>query len=339
MKQRISKFRDDGLDHKGRGAIGDPRNKLSGFVLCIIAMNIAALVYSTTLFVQSRKELGIVDSYKETINFYKNKYNSLNVKNDNYLPLLEQPFTLFNDTLFSTSSSSPFFSSSSSSSSSSSLSSPSALYTKGDIKALGKICSDEVWCSVEMPEGKTSFYGFEKPPLDPMRWKKAQIHAMNGDQVLLQHVFNHFPSPMDFLDGDRSFRKLHSVADAFLDFNHGLGIVSKESEREKVGGISKIYRDKKTGQPEEQEWEKRGRVVVPKPYDFRAAHRAPVLQVGYTAYEKDNSQWFSGNRLGGQFVDFREFLEHWKKNQDKIEIPFIVVCALNENWGKNIFRK
>jgi hypothetical protein len=55
--------------------------------------------------------------------------------------------------------------------------------------------------------------------------------------------------------------------------------------------------------------------------------------MGYTAFTKDANSYFSGNRIGGAFIHRNEFFKQWKSMKDEIEIPFITVCALNENWG------
>ena len=81
-------------------------------------------------------------------------------------------------------------------------------------------------------------------------------------------------------------------------------------------------------------WELRGRRVIPDPYDFRTVDRAPIVSIcGYTAYRRDSQTYFSGNRVGGAFIDRKTFFKHWRKVKDKIDTPFIAVCALNENWG------
>lgn len=35
----------------------------------------------------------------------------------------------------------------------------------------------------------------------------------------------------------------------------------------------------------------------------------------------------------GAFINRNDFIKRWKKVKDKIDVPFITVCALNENWG------
>ncbi len=189
---------------------------------------------------------------------------------------------------------------------------------------LSSMCTEVDWCNIEMP--LVSHFKFE-PPNDPVRWKKAQIHAQNGDQILLEKIMKYFPHPFGYIDGDRAFRGLHKIVDAFIDSKQGLDFVVNEKIASTIGGISRKVIDADESQP----WQKQGKTVVPKPY--KPHRRAPIVQLGYFAFNKDNNQFFSGNTLGGNFVDFYEFLEHWKKIKDRIEIPFITLVSLNENWG------
>lgn len=80
-------------------------------------------------------------------------------------------------------------------------------------------------------------------------------------------------------------------------------------------------------------WEVEGRYVVPEPHDFRRFHRAPIVSVGYTAFLRDNQAHFMGNRIGGAFPDRHIFFKHWRKALQRLDTPFLAVCALNENWG------
>lgn len=82
------------------------------------------------------------------------------------------------------------------------------------------ICTDPVWCNVQMPT--TSSYKFFNPPTDQIRWKIAQKQAADGDLVLLREISKVFPNPFDFLDGDRHFRRLHSLIDIFIDEKSGI---------------------------------------------------------------------------------------------------------------------
>jgi hypothetical protein len=80
-------------------------------------------------------------------------------------------------------------------------------------------------------------------------------------------------------------------------------------------------------------WELQNKRVIPDPYDFRTAKRAPVVGIGYTAFKRDSQTYFTGDRLGGAFIDRATFFKHWRKVMHRIDTPFIAVCSLNENWG------
>jgi len=76
-----------------------------------------------------------------------------------------------------------------------------------------------------------------------------------------------------------------------------------------------------------------GKRVIPEAYDFRAANRSAVVSVGYTAYTRDSQTYYSGNRVGGAFIDRNVFFRYWRAVKDKIDLPFVSICTLNENWG------
>jgi hypothetical protein len=242
-------------------------------------------------------------------------------------------------------------------------------------------CVDPEWCHVPMPG--FSYFKFD-PPKDPSRWRKAQIQAANGEQVLLQEILKVFPNHLDFIDGDISFRKLHMTMDFFVDESRDLTPLttsrkkrdwipaeadsySKQHRRSTLATIEQTN-DLETDN-EQQEfdsltfppnvesntprrllgtsitaptkvngrvvypWEVQGMQVIPDPYDFRKARRAPVVGIGYTAYERDSEAYFSGNRVGGAFIDRNTFFRHWRQSLQRLDTPFIGICALNENWG------
>jgi hypothetical protein len=89
------------------------------------------------------------------------------------------------------------------------------------------VCTDPVWCSVPMP--KKSHFGFDVPT-DPVRWKRAQALASSDRQILLEEIIKVFPHPLDFVDGDRSFRKIHYLVDIFVDKNKGLVDITSDSK-------------------------------------------------------------------------------------------------------------
>lgn len=189
------------------------------------------------------------------------------------------------------------------------------------IDELSLKCTDPIWCNVEMPA--TSYYKFS-PPTDKLKWKQAQIHAANGDQILLERIVREFPSPLEYIDGDRSFRRLHRIMDIFLDTEQGLGAVTSKDIADSVGGIGTIP------DGDLQPWQKSKLRLVPLPFE---TPRAPIIQLGYFAFNKNNNEFFSGNHVGGHFVNFLEFLNQWNGVKHKIVKPFIAVVSLNENWG------
>lgn len=256
------------------------------------------------------------------------------------------------------------------------------------LQGVDSTCTDPEWCDVPMPT--FSYFKFD-PPTDPVRWRKAQIQAASGEQVLLQEILKVFPTHLDFIDGDISFRKLHLTMDFFIDEtrdltpltnakrsssrnwfaneelkasktngrkttarkgNRGSGDGAKmpetDDEEQKfatltfpVGGVDPTNRrlsgaitaPKKVNGKLVYPWELQNKHVIPDPYDFRAAKRAPVVGIGYTAYERDSQTYFSGNRIGGAFIDRATFFRHWRKALQRLETPFVGICSLNENWG------
>lgn len=178
----------------------------------------------------------------------------------------------------------------------------------------------------------------------------------------MKAITKHFPNPFDFLDGDRSFRRLHNLIDIFIDEKSGLDalvpdfkfpaealpqrrrLLETESDDFVEGEVKSIKdkndseappEDKMTNNPDTLfEWEKQNKRVIPVPYNFRlGVKRAPIIQLGYTAFTKDFNEYFSGNRIGGTFINRNTFFNLWKTMKHKIDTPFITVCALNENWG------
>ena len=107
-------------------------------------------------------------------------------------------------------------------------------------------------------------------------------------------------------------------------------VTIKEQIRE-----SRLLRQKKVleGAPRSGESHVDKRSIVPAPYDFRSAKRAPILQIGYIGFQKDSSNYFSGNYVGGVFMKRVNFLLEWSLIKKEINTPFITMCVLNENWG------
>lgn len=203
-------------------------------------------------------------------------------------------------------------------------------------------CNDPQWCSIPMPS--ISYFKFD-PPNDPIRWRKAQILAAKGEHVLLKEIIKVFPNHFDFIDGDISFRKLHFAMDFFVDERRDLSpLISsfnlkktredrRSLQQEANPMIPVITAPKMVNGKLQYPWEVQKRRVIPDPYDFRTAERAPVVGVGYTAYRRDSQTYFTGDRVGGAFIDRATFFRHWRKVKNRIDTPFIAVCSLNENWG------
>ena len=228
------------------------------------------------------------------------------------------------------------------------------------------LCDDSVWCSIPMPA--KSLFKFDAPT-DERRWRIAQAQAASGEQVLLERASKVFPNPFNFLDGDKSFRKLHDTVDVFFDsasdfqalLPGGLSDYKRRLEnREKnvdnnyeeqlvdlrgeySQALEKEYSENSKRKLKEKkilEGAVRGgdqsvykRQVVPAPYDFRGAKRAAVLQIGYIAFHKDAGTYFAGDFKGGVFITRPDFLKHWAAVKEKIDTPFVAMCVLNENWG------
>ena len=199
-----------------------------------------------------------------------------------------------------------------------SISTSSSSYSTSSSSINALRCEDPVWCSIEMP--KRSYFNFD-PPSDISRWKAAQIKASNGEQVFLKKLSKVFTHPFDFLDGDRSFRKLHQGVDVFTDERIWLSSLSK-SGKMNAKPLSEPYT-----------WETTNEQVVPKPYDWEKVDRAPIVQVGYIAFKQDRKQFFSGNFKAGAFTSREKFINEWNSIKNEVKTPIIVECALNENWG------
>ncbi len=189
-------------------------------------------------------------------------------------------------------------------------------------------CSDPLWCNIDLP--KISYFKFD-PPTDSNKWQWAKSKAAKGDQVLLEQVRKVFPNHYDFLDGDITFRKLHYAFDFFVDEVRDLSPLKAPGKKRKLK--EEITSAKVVNGKLQYPWEAEGKRVVPDPYDFRGANRSAVVSIGYTAYTRDSQTYFSGNRIGGAFIDRKTFFKHWRAVKDEIDRPFIAVCSLNENWG------
>jgi hypothetical protein len=223
-------------------------------------------------------------------------------------------------------------------------------------------CTDSIWCAVPMPQ--KSHFKFD-PPTDKLKWRIAQSKAASGEQVLLQRVTKVFPHPFDFLDGDKSFRKIHLTVDIFIDSKKDFqallpggipgGFYTRRLENSNSDNENKIdgefpvkveYSQKLEEQLQRRklidkvlEGAKKGAVqsvdknqVVPQPYHYKIAKRAPIVQIGYMAFKRDGA-YFAGNFQGGVFMKRNDFFSEWAVLKDKIDTSFVTMCALNENWG------
>lgn len=229
------------------------------------------------------------------------------------------------------------------------------------------VCDDPVWCHISPP--KESYYGFDDPGMDQRRWKMAQKLASEGANVFIERIVKVHTSPYYYIDGDRIFRNLQPLVDVFTDLKTGLDPLLPGNEhsfspvrrrrlnaeadaepetgaeemrkirmgRENSLRASESKRRLQENKIAELETTKalsvRGKQVVPSPYNFRVSDRAPVVEMGYTAFDKNMNTYFSGNFLGGNFVKREWWFDQWARVRDKLDFPFITMCSLNENWG------
>jgi hypothetical protein len=222
-------------------------------------------------------------------------------------------------------------------------------------------CTDKVWCAVPMPQ--RSHFKFD-PPTDKVKWRIAQSQAASGEQVLLRRVTKVFPHPFDFLDGDKSFRKLHSTVDIFIDSKedfkallpggipggfYSRRLESSNNDQENIVDehlveveysqkleeqlsrrrlVNKVLEGAKKGQAQSVDKNQ----VVPQPYHYKIAKRSPIVQIGYMAFKRAGA-YFAGDFQGGVFMKREDFFSEWAVLKDKIDTSFVTMCALNENWG------
>jgi hypothetical protein len=112
------------------------------------------------------------------------------------------------------------------------------------------------------------------------------VQASRGEQVLLNKIIQIFKFYLDFIDGDIQFRLFHHMADLFIDDNSDLSPLTGEPPIKKIKTVYK--------------WEKTpgGDKLLPPPYDFRKQSRAPVVKIGYGAFEKGGYNFFEGPLIG-----------------------------------------
>ena len=208
-------------------------------------------------------------------------------------------------------------------------------------------CTDPLWCNVPLPE--VSHYRFFDPPTDPKRWKKAQILASSGEQVLLREAIKVFPNQFDFLNGDRSFRPIQPVVDVFInedtwyepimrkpsssassisDQNAGMDAKAIAAANARMATNLKKKRKQAPGEDFAMLLNS-----VPTAYDFRAANRAPVIELGYPVFKKEDNTFFKGRFIGGMYLSQEKIFGAWEESKHMIDTPFIAISVLNENWG------
>jgi hypothetical protein len=173
-------------------------------------------------------------------------------------------------------------------------------------------CDDPVWCTVPMP--KKSHFAFFTPPIDATRWRKAQIQASLGEQVLLKQINTVIKNHMDYLDGDTLFRTTHQLIDYFLDAQHSLQFLN--SNRSKT--VQEHYQ-------------------YDLPPVYRVMHeagRAPLVHPGYIAFSRESgAPYFHGKHVKQIFFDRGRLFKEWTNFEKEIDIPFVLVHIFNENWG------
>lgn len=47
------------------------------------------------------------------------------------------------------------------------------------------------------------------------------------------------------------------------------------------------------------EYESKGGISLPPPYNFRNNHRAAIVMFGYTAFQREGAEYFHGKHTGG----------------------------------------
>lgn len=208
-------------------------------------------------------------------------------------------------------------------------------------------CIDDDWCNIPMPT--KSSYNFFPPPTDARRWRRAQVQASRGDQVLLKEAVKVFPNHFDFLNGDRSFRPLQPMVDVFVNerewynqilskprsYPAGAGDMSREAYAASAEGKEHqaLMKDQKMIKNHREPTMNQLLGAVPGNYDFRAVNRAPILQLGFPVFNKDRNSFFTGKVIGGVYLSQQRIFEEWDRVKYDIDTPFSAVSVLNENWG------
>jgi hypothetical protein len=142
--------------------------------------------------------------------------------------------------------------------------------------------------------------GFEAPT-DAARWRAAQLLAATDRQVLLEEIVRVFPHPLDYIDGDRSFRRIHYLVDVFVDKNKNLVDLTSDS---KLGTEPEARLRAETAARQRLN----GRRLI---HERRVSSLSDVLIV-----RKDNAR----NKLAESSSDRRK-LEQAEKQMQQDEIP------------------
>lgn len=164
--------------------------------------------------------------------------------------------------------------------------------------------------------------------------------------MFLERIREQLTHPLDFLDGDKSFRKINSLVDIFIDSKKQLSSLSYLVKGNVVGNSNLISagrsddeseNKKRKGKDDGSGGDTGGYInaakYLPPLYDFRASGRSPVVQLGYGVFKKSGGTYFAGSHLGYNGIKLEDFLFHWNKIKDQIDTPFIALCQGNENWG------
>jgi hypothetical protein len=108
----------------------------------------------------------------------------------------------------------------------------------------------------------------------------------------------------------------------------------------------------------EYDYDSRGGLSQPNPYNFRKRKRAAIIMFGYTAFKRGGNEYFEGQHTGGvraplyllatasassppahntvakAYMERHHLLDQWRRlEKDKIDTPFILIHSHNENYG------
>lgn len=195
-------------------------------------------------------------------------------------------------------------------------------------------CNHPIWCHVPAPT--ESLFRFPHPPNDPIRWRRAQQVAASGEPLLAKRIVPHFSDYFNFLEGSQTMRSYLGLGDYFMDNNHGFEVLhqnhpgytrNRQPKTDVFGGPYHKYAWENESSPS----------VIPEPYKLSEMKRAPVIHIGYFAFDRKGSSsasgFFGGKSVGEAVVDRNKFLRIWQKGKDKIDRPWIGIHYANENWG------